>query len=418
MRILYITEHLPYPLDNGGNVRSYHILEGLTADHEVTVISGSQGEVRQTDIDAIKALGARVSIVPLQRRSLASELQAAFKSVTSCQSLMLARHFDRGMLCSIMDVLNSHSEKFNVIHFNHLDAAVYASKLPTGPYRVVDQHNVVWRQLETTIPSERSVLKRLAMKRDIEPLICEERDICNSMDLCLTCSFNDADMLRGIGVRTPIMVVPNGVDARYFGGSWVPRRESTEVVFIGTLDYQPCEIAVWYFATDVLPLLRKVVPEVRFVVVGRNPSQRLKQLVQRDRSIELTGRVEDVRPFMERARVAVVPLKSGSGTRLKILEAFSMGLPVVSTTIGVEGIEVIDGTHLLIADSPMDFTNAIQRLLQDIELSKRIGEAGRDLVISKYSWQSIQSDLRAAYQSLKVRMHASNHCPDCNVSKE
>lgn len=402
MRILFVTERLPYPLDNGGNVRSYHILAGLTAEHEVTVVSGTLGDASQVDVDAVTALGTRVLLVPLKRRSAAFELRAAFRSIVSSRSLMLARHFDRAMLRSLREFLSSRNQQFDVIHFNHLDTAIYASMLPIGPCRVVDQHNVVSRQLGTSIPSERKVLRRLAMQRDLGPLAQEERKICNGMNLCLACSSTDAEALRKLGVRTPIAVVPNGVDTEYFGGSWAARRESTEVVFVGTLDYQPCEIAVWSFATEILPLLRKSVPDVRFIVVGRNPSQRLKKLAERDESIELTGRVEDVRPFMKRARVAVVPLKSGSGTRLKILEAFSIGLPVVTTTIGVEGIEAVDGRHLLIADSTTDFAAAVRRLIEDPDLAQRIGDAGRDLVVDKYSWQAVQSALCAAYRSFSA----------------
>lgn len=404
MRILFVTERLPFPLDNGGNVRSYHILAGLTAEHEVTVVSGTLGDVSQADVDVITALGAHVLLVPLERRSAAFELRAAFRSIALHRSLMLERHFHRAMLGSLLDLLALSSRKFDVIHFNHLDTAIYASQLPVGPCRVVDQHNVVSRQLVTSIPSERKMLRRLAMQRDLGPLGREERKICNSMNLCLSCSFTDADMLQDLGVHTPIAVVPNGVDAEYFGSSWIPQRESTEVVFVGTLDYQPCEVAVWDFATEILPLLQKAVPEARFVVVGRNPSQRLKKLAERDKSIELTGRVEDVRPFMERARVAVVPLKSGSGTRLKILEAFSIGLPVVTTTIGVEGIDAVDGEHLLIADSITDFVAAVRRLIEDPDFAQRIGDAGRDLVVDKYSWRTVQSALRTAYQSLSVTL--------------
>ncbi len=419
MRILFVTERLPYPLDNGGNVRSYHILVGLTAEHEVTVVSGTLGDVSQADVDAVTALGARVLLAPLKQRSAASELRAAFRSIVFRRSLMLARHFDRVMLRLLLELLTSRGQEFDVIHFNHLDAAIYSSKLPVGPCRVLDQHNVVSRQLGTSIPSERKTLRRLAMQRDLGPLAREEREICNNMNLCLACSFNDADVLQRLGVRTSIAVVPNGVDTEYFGGSWAPPTgKSAEVVFVGTLDYQPCEIAVWDFATEVLPLLRKAVPEVRFVVVGRKPSQRLKKLAERDNSIKLTGWVEDVRPFMKRAKVVVVPLKSGSGTRLKILEAFSMGLPVVSTTIGMEGIDAVDGIHLLIADSLKDFAYSVQRLIEDPELAQRIGGAGRKLVVGKYSWQAIQSDLRTTYRSLQVRMLEASRCSDSEVMEQ
>lgn len=418
MRILFVTERLPYPLDNGGNVRSYHILAGLTAEHEVTVVSGTLGNVSQADVDAVTALGVRVLLAPLKRRSAAFEFRAAFRSIVFRRSLMLARHFDRAMLRLLLELLTSRSREFDVIHFNHLDAAIYSSKLPVGPFRVLDQHNVVSRQLGTSIPSERKMLRRLAMQRDLGPLTREEHEICNNMNLCLACSFNDADVLQRLGVRTLIEVVPNGVDTEYFGGSWTPTGKFAEVVFVGTLDYQPCEIAVWDFSTEVLPLLRKAVPEVRFVVVGRNPSQRLKKLAERDNSIELTGWVEDVRPFMERAKVVVVPLKSGSGTRLKILEAFSMGLPVVSTTIGMEGIDAVDGIHFLVADSLKDFAYCVQRLIENPEFAQRIGGAGRELVVGKYSWQAIQSNLRTAYRSLQVRMLEASRCPDSEVLEQ
>jgi glycosyltransferase involved in cell wall biosynthesis len=177
-------------------------------------------------------------------------------------------------------------------------------------------------------------------------------------------------------------------------------------VFVGTLDYEPCEKGVWYFCREILPLIRRQMPQARFVAIGRHPSKRLRNLAASDPAIRLPGRVEDVRQHVWSAAVSVVPLLSGSGTRLKILEAMAMGSPVVSTSIGIEGIGARDRVHALIADDPQDFAAAALRVMSDRALAGRLAVSGRALVESRFGWPSVRRALLEGYRALDARAAA------------
>jgi polysaccharide biosynthesis protein PslH len=288
---------------------------------------------------------------------------------------------------------------FDVVHFNHLDAALYESMIPSGVLRVLDEHNVVLNQVGTAINHEERWIRRQVLKHERKKLAEFEPWLCNRMNRCLVCSYADSCYLKGLGVETPLTVVPNGVDLTYFSPTDTPVG-SRDIVFVGTLDYDPCEKGVWFCCTKILPCLRREVPELRFVVVGRNPSSRLRALARTDSGIMLAGRVDDVRPYVKAARVFVVPLLSGSGTRLKILEAMAMGVPVVTTTVGVEGIDAVAGEHLLVADKPDQFAGAVLSLIRDPNSSRALATRGRRLVESKYGWGPICDGLLREYGSL------------------
>ena len=186
-----------------------------------------------------------------------------------------------------------------------------------------------------------------------------------------------------MGVAGPLAVVPNGVDLDYFRAG-AELATAPRLAFVGTLDYDPCERGLWYFCNEILPKIRAKLPGATFTAIGRNPSRRLLDLAGPERGIEFTGRVEDLRPHVQAARVFVVPLLSGSGTRLKILEAMAMGVPVVSTTIGAEGIDGVDGEHFRIADAPEAFAQAV------LELSA-IRSSPRACARARASWWSVRS---------------------------
>lgn len=220
------------------------------------------------------------------------------------------------------------------------------------------------------------------------------------MDRCLVCSEQDKVVLSQLGGRSRMVVIPNGVNLDYFSFGSLANASDREIVFVGTLDYDPCEKGIWYFCSEILPLIKVEIPDVRFFVVGRNPSKRLQKIANANSGVILTGRVEDIRPFVYKARVFVVPLLSGSGTRLKILEAMAMGVPVVTTSIGVEGIEAINGEHIWIADSPIEFANAVMRLLNNLSETESMRKKARIFVEERYSWKSISQKLLDEYKLL------------------
>lgn len=402
MNILFITEKFPYPLDTGGNVRSYHLLRGLAARHQVTLVATNGGEVRPAHVEHLSQFCATVALADVGSWSAWRDAGVLLRSLFDQTPVVIARR-RRPELAAVVRRLAA-GDAFDTVYFNHLDAAIYLPDVPAGALKVLDEHNVVTNQVKSIAASDGNPLRRMLLRRDARRVARHEAAVANQMDLCLTCSIPDADALRELGVSRRIVVVPNGVDTEYFTPP-SSRGESSgtpAVMFVGTMDYEPCERGVWHFCNSILPLIRRTCPALRFVVVGRNPSARIRALAASDPLVELTGRVEDVRPFMALAQVCVVPLLSGSGTRLKILEAMAVGVPVVSTTIGAEGIEAESGRHLLIADEPQEFCARVVQLLQEPEQAGRVRAAARELVEAKYSWHAVAPLLLQELQRLST----------------
>jgi polysaccharide biosynthesis protein PslH len=170
------------------------------------------------------------------------------------------------------------------------------------------------------------------------------------------------------------------------------------LVFTGSMDWLPNEDAILYFAEAILPLVKQECPEVTLEVVGRNPSRKLRVAAEREKSLRLTGWVEDIRPFLARGSVCIVPLRIGGGTRLKIFEAMAMAKPVISTTVGAEGLPVQSGKDLILADTPNDFAQSVICLLRDEHLRRRLGNGARTLVEENYSWRRVAESFARTLQ--------------------
>ncbi len=207
-------------------------------------------------------------------------------------------------------------------------------------------------------------------------------------------------MIRTIVPGKPVTCVPNAVDVEYFS----PSPESVDVdaiVLTGLMRYRPNVDAALYFVRDVLPRLLEVRPKLVFYIVGGDPPDEVRQLA--GPNVVVTGTVADVRPYVYKAAVFVVPLRMGGGTRLKVLEGLSMRKAMVSTSLGCEGIDVKDGTHLLIADTAASFADAVVRLLEDPTLATTLAMAGRDLVDTRYRWERVVGALEGFYDQLLER---------------
>ena len=192
------------------------------------------------------------------------------------------------------------------------------------------------------------------------------------------------------------------MDVDYFQP--LPAEEiSHSLVFTGSMDWLPNEDAIFYFADAILPLIQQQCPDVSLEVVGRSPSRKLQALAERERSIRLTGWVEDIRPFVARGSICIVPLRIGGGTRLKIFEAMAMGKAVVSTTVGAEGLPVRDGENIVLADTPGDFAASVISLLHDSNQRRRLGASARALVQEKYSWRKVTESFAQALQGVVNR---------------
>jgi glycosyltransferase involved in cell wall biosynthesis len=252
---------------------------------------------------------------------------------------------------------------------------------------VLFEHNVeylIWKRLSAV---ERSPWRRALLEIEWRKLRAQEARACLQSHTTIAVSEDDRRRLEEIAPGSRVTSVPTGVDTDYFNPAGYPITPN-RLVFSGSMDWHPNEDAVIYFVDAILPRIRAEIPDVSFSIVGRNPGVRVRELA-RHAGVEVTGTVDDVRPHIAAGSVYVVPLRAGSGTRLKIFEALAMARPVVSTTVGAEGLVLEAGRQFVAADDPGEFADAVVALLRDPERRLALGDAGRTLVETHYSWPTI-----------------------------
>ncbi|MDD5020326.1 MAG: glycosyltransferase [Candidatus Omnitrophica bacterium] len=397
MNILFVAPRLPVPADTGAKIRTLNILKQIVAaGHKVAFLSFVFGPQKQGRAE-LEKLGCRVAVVPHEDcLGPGAVIQALMKRLP----LSAAKYRVSAMAREIVRMIKE--EKIDMVHFDHIHMGQYADVCPGKP-TVVDEHNVECLILKRLYGRERNHLKKAIYHREYMLMAALERRICKKAFRVFVVSEEDKRNLQeaaGGGVRAE--VIPNGVDVEYFRPpvDQAACRPEDSLVFTGSMDWLPNSDALEYFCRDVLPLIWQKKPDVAFYVVGKNPGPSILKLGQADKRIIVTGSVADVRPYVERAKVFVVPLRIGGGTRLKILEAMSMRKAIVSTTLGAEGIEIRDGQNIVLADTPQDFADKVCRLLDDESERSVLGESGRELVKERYDWRVVGRKLNEALMDL------------------
>ncbi len=401
-RLLFLCQNLPYPPDGGALIRSYHTLRLLARDFDVTALCFVRRSTRPSS-EAIEAArvaledtAERVEVFELpQERSRLRFVADHLSSVLSGRAYTRWAYESGAFRTRLRELLKA--EPFDLVHVDSLDLVGYLPLL-TGQPLVVAHHNVESQLLRRRADSE-SGLRGMYLRRQARLLEREERRWCPRVDLNVVVSPEDADTLAALAPAAEVMVVPNGVDSRAFSPSdEEPRRE---IVFVGGYTWFPNREGMEYFAVEILPLIRDRDPDVPVTWVGRAPEE-IRQAFA-GRGVTLTGYVEDIRPYVTRAACFVVPLRVGGGTRLKILDAWSMGKAVVSTSAGSEGLAVRPGENMLVADEPESFAAAVLRVLDDTDLRQALGSEARATAESLYDWDVIGGPMLERYAVLVSR---------------
>jgi sugar transferase (PEP-CTERM/EpsH1 system associated) len=396
MRILWLKTDLLLPLDKGGKLRTWHLLRHLAGRHDITYLAFAEPGQPAADVEGMRQVASRVETVPradAPKASLRFYADAAMHLVDPLP-YAVAKYRSVAFRRRLHALLEEGT--FDLIVCDFLFPAVNLPKRLPCP-AVIFTHNVeseIWRRHAETKPG---VIGRLLYGMQYRRMLRYEGRTLRRFDGVLAVSDADHDTFTRLypGALTgPVHVVPTGVDTGYFTGSPAGSRTS-DLVFTGSMDWLPNEDAMVYFCNHVLPLIRADAPEVRLSIVGRAPTPAVRKLAD-DPAIHVTGRVDDVRPYVSEAAVYIVPLRIGGGTRLKIFEAMAMGRAVVSTTVGAEGLPVKHGEHVMIADDPAAFARAVVRLLRDEDLRQRIGAAARALVVARYDWSAVAGTLEDA----------------------
>jgi len=402
LRILFLAPRLPLPADTGGKIRTLNILKQAARQARVHLVCFSFEKDDAGRSQELKERGIDVTLVPMRGRSV---LEKVFHVAVNPAPFSIAKYRSSRMAAVLSTLV--HSQRFDLVHIDHLHMTHYIQCFDHIPC-VVDEHNVEYKILERCLDVEKFVLKQRLFKAQAGKMKKFEARQIRQCSAYFAVSEDDKNILGELcDNRTPGYVVPNGVDTEYFKPSANSHQLSAQseqaIVFTGSMDWLPNEDAAAYFCQEILPLIWQKAPDTRFYIVGKSPSGRLTQLAKGEERIILTGRVDDVRPYVQRSSVFVVPLRIGGGTRLKILEAMSMRMPVVSTSIGAEGISYTDGRNIAIADAPQAFADKVLELFEDQRKQKSLGDEGRKLVMEQYDWEIVGREMARVYEEIIKR---------------
>jgi glycosyltransferase involved in cell wall biosynthesis len=394
VRILWLKTELLHPVDKGGKIRTYQMLKELKKNHHVTYLTLDDGTA---DKDAIeKASEYAHETIAIPHRTAAKFSAKFYLELAGNLASKLPYALQKYVSAEMRDATEKlvAKENFDVVICDFLTPVV---NLPANlnAATLLFQHNVeamIWRR---HFEVATSAAKRAFMKMQWRRMFEYEKKSCRRFDWVAAVSKEDADTMRNeYGVEN-VSDVPTGVDTEFFAPARTNEKEEFNLVFTGSMDWLPNEDAIRWFTEEILPLVRRRIPKVSLTVVGRNPFPSLIELSKKDSSIVVTGRVPDVRPFMEKASVYIVPIRIGGGTRLKIYEAMAMELPIVSTTTGAEGLPLENNREIVLRDTPHEFAEAIVKLLNDKKLAREIGLEAAKTVREKFGWQTVANEFAA-----------------------
>jgi sugar transferase (PEP-CTERM/EpsH1 system associated) len=403
MRILWLKSDLLLPLDKGGKLRTWHLLRHLAQRHEITYLAFKEPGQPQADVDGMRAVAAYVETVARAEPAKGTLQFYADAALHLADPLPYAagKYRSAGFRRRLSALLEA--RPFDLIVCDFLVPVVnLPNRLPCPA--VIFTHNVesaIWRRHAET---KTGAIARFLYGVQYRRMLQFERRTLARFDGVLAVSDADRQTFAALypgAIRRPVHVVPTGVDTDFFAPS-ASDPASRTLVFTGSMDWLPNEDAMQFFCRDILPLIRAEEPAVRLSIVGRAPTPAVKRLADED-GVQVTGRVDDVRPYMKEAAAYIVPLRIGGGTRLKIFEAMSMGKAVVSTTVGAEGLPVTSGTHAMLADEPRAFAREVVRLLRDTDARARLETAARALVVEQYDWSAVAGELESALVRFALR---------------
>lgn len=417
MRVLWLCSYPPYPPDFGGARRTYNLLEqAARAGHEVDLLAFAKGDAPR-DAEAVAALRRICREVELVADpwALPAALGAAdpaavgrkrrgqLRSLLSRRPYQFHAHYSARMQAALDR--RGAAGQYDLAQVEFSQMAYY--RLPVGAATVLDLHNVEYEVLGRVARGGGAPVRRLYNWAEYMKFRREEPRLWRRFQHLLATSDRDAALVRRLWSAAPVSVAPNGVDTAYFTppppGMGPAPDAAPHLVFTGMMAYYPNTDAALWFADAIWPLIRRELPAARWTIVGAEPPPQVRALGDRA-GITVLGRVDDVRPPIWRSHVSVAPLRSGGGTRLKIVEALAMAQPTVSTTVGCEGIAVRPGADLLVADEPATFAAAVVGLLRDPAQGAALGLAGRALAERRYSWPVAAAPMLDVWSALAGRV--------------
>jgi glycosyltransferase involved in cell wall biosynthesis len=401
--VLFLTQVLPFPLDAGPKIRAYYVIRYLSNKYNITLMSFIRETERTDAIGQLKLYCSRIETV-LMKRTLWKELLAILRSLHSGDPFLIERDESAQIKKSLKILMENN--RFDFIHADQLWMAPYAmyayqqAELQGySPVTILDQHNAVHLIPKRMASESRNFLLRIGLKREAKLMLKYELETIQNFrkttwvsneDFQAVTQYKEQSKIDEQSTIIPICIDTELVHEENQGSKAIPR-----ILFIGGMHWPPNYDAVLWFVREVFPIVKAKIPEIEFIAIGKNPPKSLKNAS----GVFAPGYVENLGNYYKTSQIFVVPIRAGGGMRVKILEAWAQGIPIVSTSIGAEGIAYQHGENIMIADDAEIFASFIYELVNNKELSDQVIKAGRRTVFQHYDWQTIYKDWDKVYES-------------------
>jgi len=402
VRILWLGHFVPWPPTGGSLIRSYHLVREAAQGNELALLCLNQSNLLpslEAVEEARRVLSQLCDSVDIE--PIPAERGTRTRERVLARSTLTGRSYDETWFSSrvLARRLRELAGRFrpDIIHFDSVGLAPYARRVSSFPL-VLNHHNIESQMMARRAQLERSWPLRQLLKLQARRLEALETRSAPWFRAHLTVSELDSERLRSHVPTARMQVIPNGVDLDFFrplpaDRQVVPR----SIIFAGGLSWYPNRTAVEWLLAEILPRLRSRYSDANVTIIGRDPPQAFLDAAERDPGLSFTGFVDDIRPYIARSAVYACPIFDGGGTRLKILDTLAQGIPLVATTMAIEGVGIESGRHALLADEAEGFAAAIGRIFEEPALGERLALAGRQLVEQRFGWEAIGKRLRAVY---------------------
>lgn len=394
MKILFLTAFLPYPPQAGNKIRQFNWIKYLSEKNEICLVSFIESTKEKEYLNKLRKYCLKV--VAVLRRPK-SGFKYRIINLFQNSPYFLVKQFKSNEMQKKINLILKEN-KFDLVYVSSLAMAQYIYGIKGIP-KILDAADCITRNFLQQWQSATGLRHRILSFIDWYKIKNYECEMYSKFNKCLLASPVDKKFMEKSCAALPIEAIPNGVDLDYFKPR-IAEEESPSLVFTGFMDYAPNEDAMIHFCSKILPLVEKTYPQIKCYIVGKNVSNKLKEAVANKKNVVFTGFVKDIRTFIDKATVFICPLRMGTGIKNKVLEAMAMGKPVVSSSIGAEGIDVVPGKDIMIADKPEEFAKQVVELLKDKNKRLELGMNARRLVENKHNWSSLGKAIDKIYKEV------------------